>query len=322
VHRSSTPKALDLINDEERASIFRKYFVQDARISLGSALLKRLFLCKVLNQPWDTPGSRLGRRGDPVHGKPCVLDSSGQPLANVDYNISHQAGIVVLVGCVTETGHVELGTDVVCVNERNDYGKIDGAGGFDKWIEGFDQFFAPSELVSITYEADVVRLRNGHEIAGSQINAQDVRWTKRDAPKQIRYTEDGREHTFSAELLVEAKLRRFFTYYAYREAYIKLTGDALLASWLRDLEMKNVRSPAPGKPLQGSTLDSWGEVIGTDRLEVWVKGSRVPNVTTEIQALGDQIMIATAVQTDHGGPVELEPWQEIRVDQELASAAT
>ncbi len=42
---------------------------------------------------------------------------------------------------------------------------------------------------------------------------------------------------------VQAKLRRFYTYWSLKEAYIKMVGEGLLASWLLELEFEDVVAP-------------------------------------------------------------------------------
>ena len=64
-------EALALISEEELETVTRKHQIADARMSLGSALLKRLFVHKTLGIPWKD--IRFGRKHDPKHGKPIAL---------------------------------------------------------------------------------------------------------------------------------------------------------------------------------------------------------------------------------------------------------
>jgi 4'-phosphopantetheinyl transferase len=91
-------------------------------MSLGSALLKRLFVHQTLDVPWKD--IKFGRKRDPKHGKPCALLAPTTPHpsplpAPIEFNVSHQAGLVALVGCKADILDAELGVDIVCVNERN-----------------------------------------------------------------------------------------------------------------------------------------------------------------------------------------------------------
>jgi 4'-phosphopantetheinyl transferase len=53
----------------------------------------------------------------------------------------------------------------------------------------------------------------------------------------------------SEETIVRFGMRLFYSYWALKEAYLKMTGDALLAPWLRTLEFSNVIPPDPVDPL-------------------------------------------------------------------------
>lgn len=84
--------------------------------------------------------------------------------------------------------------------------------------------------------------------------------------------------------LVAARLRRFYTFFALKEAYIKMTGEALLAKWLRDLEFRNVT--APGVAEEGK----WGEVeVG---FEVWFRKERVEGLRIEVVGFGAEFVVA------------------------------
>ena len=93
-----------------------------------------------MNVPWEDV--QLTRKGDPKHGKPAIKPPHGG-AAPVDFNVSHQAGLVALAGCSSALGLV--GVDITCANERNDQRAID-AHGFDAWIELHEQVFSPADL--------------------------------------------------------------------------------------------------------------------------------------------------------------------------------
>ena len=83
-------------------------------MSLASALLKRLFVHHALGIPWKD--IKFGRKRDPKHGKPVALLPLPQHgPASVEFNISHQAGLVALVGCRTDELNAELGVDIIKV---------------------------------------------------------------------------------------------------------------------------------------------------------------------------------------------------------------
>jgi 4'-phosphopantetheinyl transferase len=255
-------------------------------MSLGSALLKRLFVHKTLGIPWKD--ITFGRKRDPKHGKPCALlpPSSSSPStpipAPIEFNVSHQAGLVVLVGCKTSDLDAELGVDIVCVNERNDYRTIDEEG-FDGWVDIYGEIFSHEESFDMKYNCDSFPLLDGTIISPALLQShRHDRCTRRN--KTLRVTlGNGEETTFDSDLLIDAKLRRFYTFWCYKEAYIKLDGEALLARWIPRLEFKNVRAPTQGTVARCSTHGTWGERVGD--AEVWFTKSRGTGGPAGVDAL-------------------------------------
>ncbi|KAK4502949.1 hypothetical protein PRZ48_006376 [Zasmidium cellare] len=308
-------EAMALISMAEQKTISTKMFIQDARMSLGSALLKRLFISKTLDIPWKDVG--LARKGDPKHGKPCAVDVVGRPIEGIDFNVSHQAGLVALIGWNGKKRHrynpnggiegyispstnfepdVMVGVDIVCVNERDDYRTID-AEGLDGWVDIYDFVFSDEERWSMKYDVDYVTLLDGTILGRDEIGRHDRCITRN---KQIALTTPtGRDVKFNSDLLVDAKLRRFYTYFCYKEAYIKLAGEALLAPWLKQLEFFNVRSPKPGTVARCSTIGQWGEEV--DDVEVHMNGQEVSDVKMKIQSYEESFMISTAIQGEING---------------------
>ncbi|EOA83302.1 hypothetical protein ACJQWK_00471 [Exserohilum turcicum] len=301
-------EALSLISPEERENVTRKYHIADARMSLGSALLKRLFVHKALGIPWKD--IRFGRKRDPKHGKPVALLAPPQlGEAPLEFNISHQAGLVALVGCKTDELDAEVGVDIVCVNERNEYRVIDQEG-FDGWIDMYAEIYSQEELFDLKYNVDPFPLLDGTMVTRDMLGRHD-RCCSRSQHLSIMLP-SGERRTFDSDLLIDAKLRRFYTFWCYKEAYIKLDGEALLAKWIPQLEFKNVRAPRAGTPARCSTHGTWGERV-TDA-EVWfsmkndgngpvaVKGlksgesKKLDDTRVEIQAFEENFMIGVAAK--------------------------
>ncbi|KAI8931426.1 hypothetical protein NX059_011754 [Plenodomus lindquistii] len=296
-------EALTLITPEEQQNVTRKYHIADARMSLASALLKRLFIHHTLSLPWSS--ITFSRKLNPKHGKPIALLPNGSP-APVEFNISHQAGLVALVGCSTPS--IDLGVDIVCVNERNDLRTISQEG-FDTWIDMYAEIFSPEESFTMKYSGLSFPLPDGTLITPETLGRHDRCCTP---GLHLPITlPNGQSRTLRSDILIDAKLRRFYTYWAYKEAFIKLDGEALLATWIPRLEFKNVRAPA-----RCSTHDGvWGERVSD--AEVWfsaVEGgdaprglgglsgcTRLEDVRMEIVGFQEGFMVAVAGRGEIGG---------------------
>ncbi|KAK6437290.1 hypothetical protein LTR95_006519 [Oleoguttula sp. CCFEE 5521] len=315
LYASGAAHAMSLISEEERKIIMGKMFIADARMSLASALMKRLFISQALGIAWNEV--RLARKGDPKHGKPCAVDAVGRVIEGIDFNISHQNGLVALIGWDGQRQHsynsdntinglisptadlrdgVTVGIDIVCVNERDDYRTID-AEGLDGWVDIYEFIFSDEERWSMKYDIDYVTLLDGSFLTRHEIGRHD-RCIARNRDISCKLP-SGNHVDFSSERLIEAKLRRFYTYFCYKESYIKLSGEALLAPWIRQLEFFDVRSPKPGNPARCSTLGMWGEEV--DDVEVYMNGKEVSDVKMKIQAFEEGFMISTAMQGDVQG---------------------
>lgn len=280
-------------------------------MSLASALLKRLFVAKTLGIPWKD--IRFGRKRDPKHGKPCALLPDGRP-APIEFNVSHQAGLVALVGC--KSAGVEIGVDIVCVNERNDYRLIDQEG-FDGWVDVYQEIFSEEESWDMKYNVDPFQLLDGTEVTPEMLGRYD-RCCRRDQELVATFP-SGEKREFSSDLLIDAKLRRFYTHWCYKEAYIKLDGEALLAKWIRELEFKNARAPKAGTAARCSTHGTWGERVGD--VEVWMKGRILEDVRMEIQAFEENYMISVAAKTAEGLPEVLTDFTSVHLEHDIMDFA-
>ncbi|KAF2681770.1 phosphopantetheinyl transferase [Lentithecium fluviatile CBS 122367] len=309
----SASEALQLISPEERETCIRKYHIADAKMSLASALLKRLFIVKTLGIPWQD--IRFGRKRDPKHGKPCAMLLDGTP-APVEFNVSHQAGLVAIVGCKTDKGgeksEVELGVDIVCINERNDYRLIDQEG-FDGWVDVYQEIYSEEESWDMKYNVDSFPLLDGTMVAQDMLGRHD-RCCRRDQ-NLFATLPSGEKRSFSSDLLVDAKLRRFYTYWCYKEAYIKMDGEALLANWIKELEFKNVRAPKPGTVARCSTHGIWGERVGD--VGVWFKRRKLDNIRMEIQAFEENYMISVAAKAEKGLPEVLTSFTGLHLEHDI-----
>lgn len=120
---------------------------------------------------------------------------------------------------------------------------------------------------------------------------------------------DEREFVLVAERMegLQAGLRAFYTVWACKEAFVKMTGDALMAGWLRELAFPGLRVPstiATGNSDGVSRL--WGDRVMT---EVVLQGKVVEGVRIELVSLGNDYIVATAI--DRG--VALPEFELVRV---------
>lgn len=149
----------------------------------------------------------------------------------------------------------KLGTDIVQMNWAKDYASV-LKDGFAAWVKVYESVFSDREV------ADIIAYS-----PPGQSNLQDQ---------------------------IKAKLRHFYAHWCLREAYVKMTGEALLAPWLKDLEFRNVQVPSPKIQTSQETHEgNWGQECSAD--DIWFKGVKVVDVKVELQAFGEEYMIATAV---------------------------
>ncbi|KAF4345724.1 null pigmentation [Fusarium beomiforme] len=257
---SAASRALSLLAAEEQASVLRYYHVRDAKLALASALLKRYAISRFCHVPWFQAKTTRDARTKPVF----VLPSGDEPLI---FNVSHQAGLAVLLAVHNPPEGLAVGVDVVCPSERRDRDLSTLAE--DGWASFVDM------------HADV-------------FGAEEVSALKSMNPGP---TIQGRDRALSY----------FYALWCLREAYVKMTGDALLASWLKDLEMQDFAPPEDTeKPRQ-----------------VRLGGKPVEGVDVRLMPLLEEYMISTAIRNGHGGEtVEIGEFQNLDIEEILAFGET
>ena len=239
---------LNLLPFEEKSKVLRFHFIRDAKLSLGSQLLKHHAIASVCHVPWAETVVTADENRKPCY-KPA--DPNGKTL---EFNVSHHGTLVAMVGCSDHK--IKMGVDIVQMNFERDFAVVLKSG-FADWVKTYELVFSDREVAEISYYVPTVMADN-----------------------------------FRSQ--VKAKLRHFYAHWCLKEAYVKMTGEALLASWLKDLEFRNVRVPLPASRRQSEENgEDWGQV-STD-IEIWFRGSRVTDVKMELQAYEEDYMIATAV---------------------------
>ncbi|KAK4153091.1 hypothetical protein C8A00DRAFT_15644 [Chaetomidium leptoderma] len=269
-------RALALLTPSTRPQILRYYHARDAKMALASALIKHYAIAKLhpKNNNNNTPPPRWSQTTitRDARTKPVYIDpaTGAQPVA---FNVSHQAGIVALIAVVAEE-EVEVGVDIVCTSERRarDQGMIvdgGGGGGGDGWAAFVDMHadvFAAGEV-------DYLK----HKVLAA-------------VPELVPATSP------TAEQVADGKLRAFYALWALREAYVKLTGEALLAEWLGELEFRGFRPPRATAGWEVPADEEGGEEVIRE-VEIWFKGKRVEDVNMCLRSMGPDYMVATAVRT-------------------------
>ncbi|RAH50069.1 4'-phosphopantetheinyl transferase family protein [Aspergillus brunneoviolaceus CBS 621.78] len=294
------------LQPEDQASIRRFHHLKDKHMSLASNLLKYLFIHRSCRIPWDR--ITLSRTPAP-HRRPCFIPSAAllttsRKIPTIEFNVSHQASLVALAGTTCPEpadgegegegeGEVpQVGIDITCTNERQpslSTGKSkDNANPrdtFTSYVDIFTEVFSPEEIRLIK----TLRPPRSNGTAHNTNTAQD---------------------TISES--IEYSYRVFYAYWALKEAYIKMTGEALLAPWLRELEFGAVVAPEPVHP-----ETKVGEPYTGVRTTLHKKPAA--DVRVEIVAFEKDYLIATAASgpgigaRSHGAEAgQQDTWEALR----------
>lgn len=276
-------RALALLNEDERKGVLKYLFVRDAKMSLVSHLLKHYAVSKLLSLPWLSTKITRNSKTKPVYVDPSTGTSP------IDFNVSHQAGLVALIAAAGYgPGEVDVGCDVVCVNEREgrDHRMIESEG-WPSFVDMHADVFAPGEASYLKYQ--ILSAIPGALQPGASVRDKNA-----------------------------FKLRCFYTLWGLREAYVKMTGDALLASWLKVLEFKNFKPPQP-QPDLGSGREDGQEVVKVE--DIWFEGKKVDDANVCVRSLGPNYMTCSALRTpkhkDIGLGAELGPYEVVEIDEIL-----
>ena len=252
-------KALELLPAHEQAKVLRFYHIRDAKLSLGSSLLKHRAIVDTCDVPW-----KDSIVGEDKNRKPCFKPTD-PAKPKMEFNVSHHGTLVALVGCAGEK--TKLGVDIVQMNWEKDYPMVVKSG-FEAWASTYEMVFSDGEIAEIV----------AYSVPGSS-----------DSRDKIR-----------------AKLRHFYAHWCLKEAYIKMTGEALLAPWLKDLEFRGVKVPLP------SQAGQLGQIYSD--VDIWFRGGRVTDIKMELQAFGEDYMIGTASSTLD---LSLPEFRDMRVVEDI-----
>ncbi|KAM0333471.1 hypothetical protein ACHAQA_002133 [Verticillium albo-atrum] len=264
----AAPRALALLTPDERAAVLRFYHLRDAKLSLASHLLKRHAIARFCAVPW----ARAAPIRDHPAAKPTWRDEAGrEPLR---FNVSHQAGLVALLAVrgYPDPGPVDVGVDVVCTSERRARDRAMVA------AEGWPHF--------VDVHADVLSPR-------------EVSYLKFGILEPVYELPDRPLPGAPPHEVADFQLRCFYALWCLREAYVKMTGEALLAPWLKDLEFRRFRAPAAAAGVEGGSLVVGEEAEGTAvrQHDIVFEGMKVEDANVCLRSLGPDYMVGVAVRT-------------------------
>ena len=153
----------------------------------------------------------------------------------------------------------KLGVDIVNIDWEKDHPHIMRTG-FPKWARIFDSVYSEREMSDI-----------------------------------VGYRTEEREQ--EADIL--GKLRHFYAHWCLKEAYMKMSGEALVAPWIQELEFRNVKAPPPlSRTTSTYNAGPWGQTYSG--VEIWLHGIQIRNVRLELQAYGEDYLIGTAASNANG----------------------
>ncbi|KAI4188283.1 MAG: hypothetical protein L6R41_002234 [Letrouitia leprolyta] len=174
--------------------------------------------------------------------------------------------------------NVQIGVDVVQVDNSKDLPKVRQEG-WQSWVNTYEAVFSSKEVQDI------------------------VSWEPSES-----LNDDDR---------YKAKIRHFYAHWCLKEAYVKMTGEALMAPWLQDMEFRNVQVPRAASEVSIMETDNeWGEICSD--VEIWRHGSKLTQVKMELQAFRDDYMIGTAISTLG---VFILPYKQLNLRQDIYSIA-
>lgn len=314
---------LSTLPKEIQDSVTRYVRKPDRFMSLSSALLKYLFIHKTAKIPWcDVKISRTPKpHSRPYWAPPAEWSRKG--FQGLEFNVSHQAGVVILVGCKTpaqprdariddqdeisirspavinpdptavleadseidedEPEDVRIGVDVACTWEPPRTPDLSTQVKFDEWVEVFGEMFSAQEQHDMK-----------HAPVAKVLGMSDL----------------------------DLKARRFYTYWALKEAYIKMVGEGLLAPWLRELQFRDVQIPAtprdaghdPWSLMTGEGISKLGVLFGNKNIS--------KTMSTSLEAFEDTFVIATMTRGVIDYPQNEVRWEKIDVFGDIELCAT
>ncbi|PGH13396.1 hypothetical protein AJ79_03675 [Helicocarpus griseus UAMH5409] len=315
---------LSTLQEPDQTTIKAFYHLSDRHMSLASYLLKYLFIHRTCRVPWS---QIIISRTPAPHKRPCYIplqqqqqqqqqqklpgekETSPIPIPNIEFNVSHQASLVALAGCIHPTGPTEDDGDMNLSSQEQQQPRSPSA----------NNPSIPQIGIDITCTDDPARRNRGVPKTEAELRdfidifAEVFSQNEIDAMKAYPAAAN-----LDLQASIKYRVRLFYTYWALKEAYIKMTGEALLAPWLRDLEFRDVVIPSPPSSSASLSSGAWG--VPETGVKAVLYGREVADVRLEVVAFGEDYIFATAgrgggfgTSVAVGGNGELRArWDEFR----------
>lgn len=292
---------IETLRPAEQQAVKRYHFAADRRMSLSSNLLKYLYVHHACGVPWK---DILISRTEMPQNRPYY---ESKTPTRVEFNVSHQASLTILAGTIAPSNELlqgqpdgedapgpspHLGIDITCINERRNKNPTT-LHDFKEFVTIFSEVFSPTELATMTNPKQAL------------LQARRLGYANSVLPECTN--PDGTEF-HNLDSIITYGLRLFYSYWALKEAYLKMTGEALLAPWVKTLEFKNVFPPEPIQLSSSANSNSnsnsgcqWGPIY--PHVVVTRDGTELQNVRLQLQAFETDFIIATAALGPQIGPI-------------------
>ncbi|KAJ5498580.1 4'-phosphopantetheinyl transferase [Penicillium expansum] len=271
---------LQTLTQSDQTAVKKYYQTSDQHLSLASQLLKYYYVHQATGTPWN----KIEIQRTPIPENRPFYDSS------LDFNVSHQAGLTLFAGTRAATAHSasgpqalpRVGIDVACVDEpsrRRTNRPPKTLADLATFVDVFTEVLSPRELATIKNPYATLKL------------ARELGLSNSDPRKD------------NEEVLAAYGIRLFYSIWALKEAYLKMTGDGLLATWIKDLEFTN-KLGSTGHSLTEPSVQDWGRPYSD--IKISLRG--IPNYSVRVQLVGfeSDYIVATAASGPNIGAVSRE----------------